>query len=228
MEAELQIYSLQKRLGGTVILHSDLLAAVDLITPMLTLNGARAFLSNQESADAPEQIRDLIRPSFELRDSAGAAELVDALLTHSQPALIMKLATSKLQDLVASTVDCGALETDYDINDASVPSVEPHAQNEHHDGPMLLVKLIASLLPKIAATDPDAARHFVDEWRRVPGMLAVRLWLHGHRNAAIYTADEAIRGLNALSLTQFWQVKRELLLVMRERLAEASQMLGRR
>ncbi|MDU8339561.1 hypothetical protein RX909_29535, partial [Pseudomonas syringae pv. actinidiae] len=114
---------------------------------------------------------------------------------------------------------------DYDINDASVPSVEPHAQNEHHDGPMLLVKLIASLLPKIAATDPDTARHFVDEWRRVPGMLAVRLWLHGHRNAAINTADEAIRGLNALSLTQFWQVKRELLLVMRERLAEASQML---
>lgn len=225
MEAELQIYSLQKKLGGTVVLHSDLLAAVDLITPVLTLDGARALLSNQENADAPEQIRDLIRPSFDLRDSGGAAELVDALLTHSQPALIMKLATAKLQDLVASTIDCGALETDYDINDASVPSVEPHAQNEHHDGPMLLVKLIASLLPKVAETDRDAARQIVDEWRRVPGMLAVRLWLHGHRNAAIYTADEAIRGLNALSLTQFWQVKRELLLVMRERLAEASQIL---
>lgn len=225
MEAEHQIYSLQQRLGGTVVLHSDLLAAVDLITPVLTLDGARDFLSDEESAGVPEKIGDLIRPSFDLRDSGGATELVDALLAQSQSALIMKLATAKLQDLVASSVDCGALETDFDINDAAVPSVEPHAQNEHHDGPMLLVKLIAILLPKVAETDRDAARLIVEEWRRVPGILAVRLCLHALRNAAIYTADEAISSLNALSLTQFWQVKRELLLVMRDRLAEASQNL---
>ncbi|WP_122665915.1 SIR2 family protein [Pseudomonas viridiflava] len=226
MESELQIYSLQKRLGGAVVLHSDLLAAVDLITPVLTLDGARTFRPGQEKAEEPELITDLIRPSFDLRDSGGAAELVDALLTHSQPALLMKLATAKLRDLVASSVDCGALETEYDINDSAVPSVEPHMQNEHHDGPMLLVKLIAGLLPKVAETDRDAVRQIVDEWRYVPGMLAIRLWLHAHRNAAIYSADEAIRGINALPLTQFWQVKRELLLLMRERLADASKVLA--
>lgn len=225
MEAELQIYSLQNRLGSTVVLHSDLLAAVDLITPVLTLDGAREFLQDEKNVGVPVRIRDLIRPSFDVRDSGGAAELVDALLEQPQRALIMKLATAKLQDVVASSVDCGALETDYDINDFAVPSVEPHAQNEHHDGPMLLVKLIASLLPKVAETDRDAARQIVDEWRRMPGMLAVRLRLHALRNATIFTADEAISGLNALSTTQFWQVKRELLLVIRERLADASQML---
>lgn len=227
LEAEHQIYTLQARLSSAVVLHTDLLAAVDLITPVLRLEGARAFPPEQERVQISKQISDLIRPTFDLRDSGGSTELVDALLAQPQQAKIMKLATAKLRDFLALCIDCGALEADYDNTDSAVPSVEPHAQNEHYDGPIFLVNLLARLLPQVAETDVDMARKIVGEWRRMPGMLAVRLWLHAHRNAAVFTADEAISGLNALSLAQFWQVKRELLLVIRERAAQASQTLVR-
>src|SRR5690606_4547996 len=69
--------------------------------------------------------------------------------------------------------------------------------------------------------DRDATRAVVARWRELPGRLGLRLWLQACRTRDLFTPSEVLADLQALSEIDFWTLRRELALVLREGLAGA-------
>ena len=215
-------YSLMEVLKGTVLLHSDLERAVSLLTPALELRSGRSFFDDEPVVDPPRRLSDLAWPRLTLSDQGGASELVAALTAVPQPLVLLEIASARLRATVGLSLDIGTIEGDYDSNDSAVPSVEPHAQNEDHDGPIFLVELLAQLLAPAAAENRNAVRAQALAWKAMPGVLGTRLWLHALRQNELFDADEALVGLAELSLDIFWTVRRELALVLRDCAGDAN------
>lgn len=218
-----QSYLIQNRLRGSVVLNSDLQIAVGLLTPVLIIkNKSYNFQSDSKGENNfPERLTDLFWPNWAVKDLDGAPGLVDALLSVPQPSVIMAIAMEKLREIVGISLDIDGVGENFDINDSSVPSIEPNAQNEHHDGVVFLVQLLAQLLPAVAIVNREQGRSLAETWRHIPGVLGSRLWLHALRNAILFTANEAISELGKLPLNMFWSIRRELALVLRDRAADA-------
>lgn len=214
-------YVIQQTLKSALVLNSDLLRAVDLLTPKLEIEASTGRLLGKPVPSSVESLHDLMWPRLRVRDLSVAPELVRALLAVGQPIEIMSVATSRLRTAIGVSLDAGAIDGEYDSNDFAVPSVEPHRQNEHHDGPIFLVELLARLLPFVAVADTHLARGFANSWRAMPGILGVRLWLHALRSSLVFSADEAMSGLQSLPDHIFWTVRRELVLVLKDRAAGA-------
>ncbi|WP_435608068.1 SIR2 family protein [Pseudomonas knackmussii] len=213
-------YDVADRLRGPLVLSADLHIAVELLTPQFKL-----FSRAELATNPPHRIVDLVRSVWPLPNHGYGQDLVNALVEVQQPGAIMEIATAKLQEVIRLMIDLEAIDDDFDIGDYAVPSVEPHEQNEFHDGPVLLVQLLARLLPELALLDREASRSLAETWRRLPGVLGVRLWMHALRNPDLFTPDEAIARIEALPLQVFWHVRRELALVLRERTVGANQIL---
>ncbi|MCX8999914.1 SIR2 family protein [Rhizobiaceae bacterium BDR2-2] len=214
-------YAVQQTLRSSVVLNTDLEKAVGLLKPVLELTPNRGNLYGEPAPAIPTQLSHLTWPRLDVKDRGGARELLDAVIAVPQACAIMSIATAQLQSVVGLSLDIDAIRGDYDSNDFSVPSVEPHEQNKHHDGPIFLVELLARLLRASAEADRSATRGLTEIWRAMPGMLGTRLWLHALRSPILFTADEAISELAELSLSHFWHVRRELALVLRDRAADA-------
>ncbi|MCP3732568.1 SIR2 family protein [Sphingomonas sp. MG17] len=215
-------YTVQQTLAGSVVLNADLHKAIDLLSPVLTLSANRDDMYGEPAPDPPRRLADLTWARLSVDDRGGAPELLAALVAVPQPLAILGTATAKLQAIAGLSLDAGMIVDDYDTSDFSVPSVEPHEQNDHHDGPVFLVSLLAQILPAAAEADQPQTRLFTDLWWQIPGMLGIRLWLHALRSEALYTADEAMAGLQTLPRDTFWHVRRELVLVLRDRAAKAA------
>lgn len=216
-------YALMQVLGGPVVLRNDLERAVTLLTPALEIRSGRSFFDEQPVDGGPTRLSDLVWPRLTLADRGGARDLLEALVTSSEPIETLEIASARLRGVVGLAVDLGMVVGDYDANDDAVPSIEPHIQNEHHDGPVFLVELIARLLPSAAASDAEAVRTIAARWKGMPGVLGTRLWLNALRRADLFTANEAIGAISALPLNLFWNVRRELALVLRERAGQAAE-----
>lgn len=213
---DLHFYAMLKVLRGSVVLNKDLHHAVGLIAPVFTLTARELSEGN-----SPNRLADIFGSRWIIRGQGEATELVDALVEVPQSHVIIAIATAKLQEIVGVAVDLDAIDEHFDRNDYSVPSVEPHVQNEHHEGPVFLVQLLARLLPAATQLDRATTRSLVTTWRNMPGFLGCRLWLHALRTKALFTGNEAIAGLAGLPLNVFWHVRRELALVLRDRAADA-------
>ncbi|MCW8176086.1 SIR2 family protein [Verminephrobacter aporrectodeae] len=207
------------------VLYADLEKSVDLLAPVLEIS-TRTDCGRQPSTAIPKQLSDLMCLQLHGCDYSYAGRLIDALLEIPQPNAIADIATAKLQAIIGLMLDTADTNDDH-MTDYMVPSIEPHSKNTHrrNGGPIFLVQLLARLLPKVAVMDKSVARGLIDIWRRLPGKLGVRLWLHAQRNSDIYTADEAIGGLQTLPIDIFWNVRRELALVLRDRAVDACQEL---
>lgn len=215
-------YTLIEVLKGSVVLHADLERAVSLLTPVLELRSGRLFFEDEPSVDPPRRLSDLAWPRLTLSDRGGAPDLVAALTALPQPLILLEIASARLRSTVGLSIDIGTIEGDYDGNDSAVPSIEPHDQNEHHDGPIFLIELLSRLLTPAAAADRDAVRAQASAWKAMPGILGTRLWLHSLRQEELFDADEAIDGVLSLSRDIFWAVRRELALVLRDRAEDAN------
>ena len=215
-------YTLMEVLKGPVVLHADLERAVGLLTPALELRSGRPVFGDEPAVDPPRRLSDLAWPRLTLSDRGGASDLVTALTAMPQPLVLLEIASAKLRATVGLSLDFGIIEGDYDGNDSAVPSVEPHLQNEHHDGPIFLVELLARLLAAAAAEDRDAVRAQASAWKAMPGILGTRLWLHSLRQDELFDADEAFAGLAGLSRDIFWTVRREFALLVRDRAGDAN------
>lgn len=211
-------FMVEQSLKSPVLFHGDLVKAVDLLTPTLQVRPRYSQIDGNASV---ERLTDLMSTSLHLRDTGGAASLLEALVAIPKLRVILALATSRLQDVVQLSIDIQGIEDDHDINDYSVPSVEPHAQNEHHDGPVFLVQLLAQMLSVATDEDRTYVRSYVEIWRSMPGVLGSRLWLHAMRQKHLFTANEAIRAVETLELSAFWAARRELALVLRDRASDA-------
>jgi hypothetical protein len=219
---EIRAYALMDVLKGPVVLEADLERAVGLLTPALEIRSGRAFFDEEPGNDPPHRLSDLGWPRLTLADRVGASELIEALSASSQPLRVMEIASERLRSTISLSSDVGMIDDDYDALAAAVPSVEPHAQNEHRDGAIFLVELLARLLPAAIAVDAGAVRTQALRWMAMPGVLGTRLWLHALRQADLFTANEAIAGVSGLPLNSFWSVRRELALVLRDRAQGAS------
>lgn len=221
-------FRMAKSLQSPVLFHADLIKAVDLLTPRLELNARLSELYGTAAPAKVERLGDLMWPRLQVPDMQGAPGLLEALVAVPQPGAILAIATARLSEITRLSIDIEAIDGDYDSNDFAVPSVEPHGQNEHHDGPIFLVQLLARLLTLESSVDRDNARALAQVWRAMPGALGVRLWLHALRDTRLFSADEAMAGVEALGLSAFWAARRELPLVLRDRAGDAgAAFLGR-
>lgn len=214
-------FMLERVLRSTVVLNDDLERAVRLLTPVLDLRPKLTSFYNEPATEPPERIDHLAWARLELRDEVVAERLMNALIEYPQPQVIMSIATAQLASVVRLLLDIGEISGDYDRSSNNVPSIEPHQQNAHRDGLIYLVQLLASKLPEAADADCLATRNLVAGWAAMPGKLGTRLWLHALRNNKLFTANEAIEGLMSLTLTDFWTLRRELALVLRDRSTNA-------
>ena len=210
-------YDLIRALQGPAALHDDLLEAVRFLSPGLTLTDRRFAFYGDAKESAPTRFADLTTPRLAVRDSHGAAELIEILKDTSDEAFVIAAATFELRLAIGLSIDAGLLDGDFDMNDAGLPSIEEHPQNAHHDGINFIVRLLADLIPRVAVHDVSAARGYAIEWRALPGRVGTRLWLHAMRHESIFDATEAMQGVMSLSENDFWATRREVVLVLRDR-----------
>ena len=134
---------------------------------------------------------------------------------------ILELATAALSSSLAFEVDLDLIGDDYDVNDFELPSIEHHDQNQHREGVSLLVRLMADTLAKATAVDPDRTVRLVGCWPTLPGRTGLRLYLHALRSE-LFDADTAMQTLLDTPESEFWTIRREVPLLLRDRAGDAS------
>lgn len=224
-------YALKQKLESGLILDGELAQSVNLLAPMLVAR--RPWRLHEEDGDEVTEAVDaeagelrlsnLAALDLHVVDEYGANEIIEALNALDDYAVrILELGSEALRSSLQQSVDLGMIVDDYDTSDYSVPSVEDHGQNEHHNGVIFLVRAIVNAFPKAVAVDRDRARAQAAQWRTWPGRMGTRLLLHAERYVAAFSADEALQLLLELEDTDFWIIRREFALALRDRAADAT------
>ncbi len=217
-------YRIRQRIESGVILDSDLYAAVNLLTPTLDLN-ARLVPDHLEEDDgqATQKLSEIVWARMAISDQSAATELVDLLRTLPDRAFrILEMATQELQSALELEVDLEMITEEYDRNDSAVPSIENHAQNQYCEGVNFLVRVIVGSLSQVPESNLGDARRVVSGWQRLPGRTGIRLGFHAMRNPDIFDADDAMSALLSVSEWDFWAIRREIALLLRDRASTAS------
>ena len=217
-------YPIRKRIESGVILDSDLHAAVKLLTPTLDLSARLPpEARDEDDSQGGQKLRDIVWARMAIADRTAASELVDLLCNLPDRALrILEMATQELQSTLELEVDVEMITNEFDRNDSAVPSIESHAQNEYLDGVNFLVRVIVGCLSKVPEANRDDARQVLAGWHRLPGRIGIRLRLHAMRNSDLFDADDAISELLSVSDRDFWAIRREIALLLRDRAGTAS------
>lgn len=205
--------TLEQRLRAGRVREVDFQFAIDEIRPILTIreHDSRELLSDE--GHPPSRIVDLV--SLEMRAKGEPKRLRKALAELRQYAeRIMALASIAIRSVLEEAREVELIQPGFDRLDFGVPSVEDHRQNEFRSGPVDLVVLLTALLPEVASQDPDTARAHVTAWRRLPGRLGLRLWLTALKNSMLYSAEDVALDLVALPSEDFWQARREIVLLI--------------
>jgi hypothetical protein len=198
-DLDMPFYSMMERLRRQLMLNMDIQEAIELLTPKLGIEPNRSHIFGGQVPEIPSRLSDLAWTKFSVPNRGDISELIDALVDLTQPSMTISLATQSLSAVIQQGIDVQDIDGDYDSMSASVPSIEPHGQNEHCEGPIFLIELIARLLPKAVDDDRDRVRNLAESWKQLPGKLGQRLWLHALREPKLFSPDEAMAGLAALS-----------------------------
>ncbi|TDV42893.1 SIR2-like protein [Pseudomonas helmanticensis] len=212
IKPDLKIYAATKTIQGSIVLNTDLYDAIELISPVF-----RITPRYDSGKNPPERLSDVLGVDWTVSEQYEVQELIEALLELKAPCKILEIASGKLSKFIATSADLDEIDESYDRNDYAVPSVEPHKQNEHYDGPIFLVQLIAGLISASSEENSFKTLSIVNAWRSMPGILGARLWMHALRDKNLFTDEEAINGVSETSLEIFWSIRRELPLVLRDR-----------
>lgn len=224
-------YALKQKLESGLILDGELAQSVALLAPVLVARrpwrlhdeDANEAAEAVEAEAAEPRLSSLAALDLQVVDEYGATEIIEALnALDSHAVRILELGSEALRSSLQQSVDLGMIVEDYDTSDYSVPSVEDHGQNEHHNGVLFLVRAIVNAFPKAVAADRDRARAQAAQWRTWPGRMGARLLLHAARDAAAFSADAALQLLLELEDTDFWIIRREFALALRDRAADAT------
>lgn len=215
-------HATRSRLVSGIVLYSDLHAAVRLLAPRLELN-PRPRERPQQDADQPdEELSDILWPRIAISDQSGAGELIDTLRELPEHAgRILELARNELRSTLELEVELEMIGDEHDRNDFTVPSIESHAQNQYREGVNFLVRVMVESLPRATDLDRDETRRVVVDWQRLPGRIGLRLCLHAMRIPQLFESDEALSTLLTVSDIDFWIIRREIALLLRDRAADA-------
>ena len=219
-----QYYWIRRRIESGIVLDSDLHAAVNLLSPVLDLNAR--IVPNRLEADngmAAEKLSDIVWARMAISDQAAATELVDLIIALPDRALrILELATQELQSALELEVDLEMITDESDRNDLAVPSIESHAQNQHREGVNFLIRVIVEALSQVPESNLVDASRIVAGWQRLPGRIGIRLCFHAMRNPDMFDSDDAMSALLSVSAQDFWMIRREVALLLKDRAGTAS------
>lgn len=211
----------QQRLSSRFVLDSDIDRGIRLLTPALTLT-ARTERPDTHESDRHPKLHDLVWARTEVPRRHGAQKLIDSLCAlEDRTARILDLATIHLESALMLEVDLELITDEYDHNDSVVPSIESHIQNKYRGGVNSLIRLIVRTLSSDATFDREHIRQAVLRWKRLPGRIGLRLWFHFMRDAEYFSADEAMDALLSVSTIDFWSIRREVSLLLRDRAGAA-------
>ena len=222
-------YVMQQRLATGVVLVRDLQQAVELLMPKLELGPS--FHEPRRNGGTPkvDRLADIVSPRMVVADLPSATMLADALVALSDRTLeILDIATAALRSSLALEADLELISEEYDHNDTGVPAIEGHRQNEHREGVNLLVRVLAASLAPATNLDREHTKRVVAGWPSLPGRTGLRLALHAMRDPKLFDANEAISTLLSISNDDFWSIRRETTLLLRDRSATASTSLVQR
>ena len=216
-------YEMQRRLASGVVLHSDLQKAVSLLAPRLEIGRRGDPEVSENGGSQPTSVGEIVWAHMDTFNRYGVGELIDALLQIQDRAIpILDLATAELRSALELEFELGLIADDYDINDSAVSSIEQHAQNEYGGGVNFLVRVLADSLSQACALDRDYTRGVVEGWKNLPGRIGLRLCLHAMREAELFDADEAMSTLLAASDIDFWTIRCEIALLLKDKAGSAS------
>ena len=219
---DLRYTTLETRLANGLVLNTDLQEAVELLKPRLRLDSPYVEFADDEGTAAAPRLRDLAWPRMVIRDYTAALSLTRCLAKLADHALdILELATAALRSSLAFEVDLDLIGDDNDVNDFRLPSIEHHAQNHLREGVSLLVRLMADTLAEATSLDPDRTDRLVRSWPALPGRTGLRLYLHALRNEP-FDADTAMQALLDVPEADFWRIRREVPLLLRDQAGDAS------
>ncbi|RCK26288.1 SIR2 family protein [Thalassospira lucentensis] len=225
---EQEAYNLNWKLQSGQILDSDLRQSIALLAPMLVAR--RPWQRNVQDIDESEldepRLSNLVNLELRVADDTSAADIIKALdKLDGYEMRILELGNQALSSSLQQSVDLGMIVDDFDWSDFSVPSIEEHAQNAHHNGVIFLVRTIMNTFPKALKFNRDRALTQAAQWRTWPGRIGARMLLHSARDPVAFSGDDALRLLLQLKDTDFWIIRRELALVLRDRASEAKKEL---
>lgn len=217
-----QPYSIACRLNTDVVLNGDLQLAIEMLSPKLKLRESFSSVYSQPPVEEPKSLQDIVWARLSIPNEGELSDLLVVLSKHVDAVTVLNIATEKFHESIRLAVDIGAIEDDYDRTNHDVPSVEFHAQNDCHEGLVLLAQLLTSVLPKAVKRNRNVALSTASTWKTAPGLVGSRLWLNAQRNAELFTADEALAYLLDTSDAVFWNTDREVPLLIKERVSQAS------
>ncbi|MXX59723.1 MAG: hypothetical protein F4246_09475 [Rhodothermaceae bacterium] len=215
----------QMPLNNEIVLDCDLRLAVAQLAPKLELGRSPRA---RELANRGHPLASILNARIDVSDYKEAEELANSLCKmsdHTQR--ILELATWELRSILELEKELGLIHDEHDYNDWAVPSVESHLQNESHGGKVFLVQLLSKCLTKAHTLDPEGTKCIVECWKHFPGRIGLRLYLHAMRNPALFSADDAISILLSVSEQDFWRLRRESALLIRDRAGNAAPELVR-
>ncbi len=216
----------QKQLMSGVVLDSDLRKAVSLLAPRLELRSRRREFLDYNGSQPVVRLSDLLWLRMVVSDQCGVEELITALLGMPNHAgRILDLATAELQSALELEVELHRISEDHDENDFTVRSIERHRQNHLRQGVNFLVRVLAESLSQAASLDRDHTRRVVTSWKNLPGRIGLRLCLHAMRDFELFDADEAMNTLLSVPGNDFWAIRREIALLLKDRAGTASRTL---
>ena len=223
-EIRISFYGIQKRLESQVVLDGDLEQAVKLLAPRLVLNPiSHDGINKDNSHQTVLRLGHIVRPRMDIPDPYEAERLIESLCALPERAgRILDLATTKLQSVVELEAEVELIQSDFDINDTAVPSIEEHAQNKHHDGVNYLVRILVRSLENVPTLDQVRTKNLIKGWMNLPGRIGLRLCLHAMRNKELFDSDEVMSTLLSISVVDFWMIRREIALLLRDRVGNAS------
>ena len=223
LRSDTACYEMRKRLVSGPVLYSDLQKAVSLLAPRFKLRRRSDPAVGENSSRQPTSVGKIVLAHMASSDPHGAGELVDALCEmRTRARQILGLATAELKSALELEAELELIGEEQDVNDFEVLSIEQHAQNEYHKGVIFLVRVLADSLAQATALDRDYTRGVVSGWRNMPGRTGLRLCLHAMRDAELFHADEAMSTLLSASSIDFWTIRREIALLLKERAGTAS------
>ena len=216
-------YEMQKRLASRVVLYNDLQEAVRLLAPGLNLRRRSDPAVGGDDGSQPTRVGHIVHAHMAISDRHGAGELVTTLCAFKDRAReILDLTTATLRSALELEAEFEMIDDDHDINDYTVASIEEHSQNKYREGVNFLVRVLAGSLPQATAFDRSHTRGVVHGWKNMPGRIGLRLCLHAMRNAELFDADEAMSTLLGVSDVEFWTIRREIALLLKDRTGAAA------
>lgn len=178
--------------------------AANALRPRLIISKPFLWPLEESNPEQAHALHRLVSIDFQPAAWPNAKEILSAFPNElEEECALFAAAERALVDASEEAKDVGFLEG-YDRASADVPSVAPHAQNEHRSGFYPVVRVLSELWSRIALKDAARARSLAAAWSAQPFLLTTRLYLHALSFSEVFASEDCVIALNALDDRTFW------------------------